>query len=167
MKKKIDPVKDTICGQIPDGFIICGWIIKTNANSKPYDVIGNWERKKELQIIGNNCFKFKIDLENENNLEGDIDIDWTLEIFCIHTDFLVLFNSNISNNNKHNEHYFLNCDCCLGKECYYNGYFKYKNWRKLDDSDLKKMQNKLRESEYFDDEEYYYKKRKKESFPKW
>ena len=37
----------------PDGFIICGWVIKTNSISKPYDVMGNWERKKELQIIGN------------------------------------------------------------------------------------------------------------------
>ena len=42
--------ESVICGEIPDGFVICGWLIKTNSNSKPYDVICNWERKKELSI---------------------------------------------------------------------------------------------------------------------
>ena len=41
--------KININGMVPDGFIICGWINKTNANSKPYDIILKWERKKNYQ----------------------------------------------------------------------------------------------------------------------
>lgn len=57
-------------------WILCGRVIKTNSNYKPNDAIGNWERKKELQIIGNDCFKFKVDLKNENNIDENIEIDF-------------------------------------------------------------------------------------------
>ena len=85
-----------ICGEIPDGFIICGWILKTNANSNYHDVVANWERKKTIGIIGNECFKFKVDLIiEEKNINDDIEIDWSLEIFCIHTDCLVEYKKKI------------------------------------------------------------------------
>jgi len=136
--------KDVICGQLPDGFIICGWIIKTNSNAKPYNVICNWERKKELQIVGNDCFKFNIELNLENNIDENIEIDWILEIFCIHSDFLALYDENIYCNNTNNiNHYFLNCDCDKinnYSECYYNGFFSNKNWKKVDKEELKKLE---------------------------
>ena len=135
-------IKDVLCGEIPDGFIICGWILKTNANSKSYDVLTNWERKKELQIIGSECFKFKIDLSAEENIKENIEIDWILEIFCIHTDFLVkmIKNKSSSNNNKH---YFINCDCnsCSNEGCYYNEFFSNNNFVKMDEEKLKKRQS--------------------------
>ena len=59
--------ESVICGEIPDGFKICGWLIKTNANSKNYDVVCNWERRKELSIIGNDSFKFKVNIIKEKN----------------------------------------------------------------------------------------------------
>ena len=40
-----------ICGEAPDGYIICGWELSTDANSKPYNIISSWSRKKELNII--------------------------------------------------------------------------------------------------------------------
>jgi len=49
-----------ICGEVPDGFIICGWDISTNVNSKPYNIVCSWKRKKELRIIGSRYFKFKM-----------------------------------------------------------------------------------------------------------
>ena len=134
--------KDVICGEIPDGFVICGWLIKTNSNSKPYDVICNWERKKELQIIGSECFKFKIDLSVEEDIRENIEIDWILEIFCIHTDFLVKMNKNKSSSNN-NKHYFINCDCnsCSNEGCYYNEFFSNNNFVKMDEEKLKKRQS--------------------------
>ena len=114
-------MKDVICGEIPDGFIICGWILKSNCNSKAYDVVGNWERNKEIQIIGEEYFKFKIDLTVDNDInEEEIEIDWILEIFCIHSDYLLKFSkkNSVKNNFKH---YFINCDCnCDGYCFYYN-----------------------------------------------
>ena len=140
-KKEKNVVKDVICGQIPDGFTICGWVIKTNSNSKPYDVICNWERKKDLQIIGNDCFKFKVDLNAENTIDEDIEIDWILEIYCIHTDFLVQYNSSIHKNYNDIEHYFLYCDCCTNNtECYYKEFYTKENWRKLDQEELKNLE---------------------------
>ena len=35
-----------ICGEIPGGLTICGWILKTNANANYHDVVAKWERKK-------------------------------------------------------------------------------------------------------------------------
>ena len=137
-KKRIN--NDVICGEIPDGFIICGWLIKTNSNSKPYDVICNWERKKELQIIGNDCFKFKVNVIDDNNIDEDIEIRWTVEIFCIHSDFLVpQKSSNINNSNMNIEHYFINCDCCNQSNCYYNGFYTKENWRKVDIENFNKI----------------------------
>ena len=81
--------ESVICGEIPDGFKICGWLIKTNANSKYYDVVCKWERRKELSIIGNDCFRFKVNLSQENNnYKKNINVKWTVDIFCIHEDFL-------------------------------------------------------------------------------
>ena len=98
-ESKNNKIGDVICGEIPDGFIICGWILKTNSNSKIYDIIASWERKK-LQIIGNKCFSFKINLNAENVIYEDIEIDWILDIFYIHTDFLVKNDKNNSTNIK-------------------------------------------------------------------
>ena len=139
-EKKI--VKDVICGEIPDGFIICGWILKSNSNSKSYDVISNWERKKEIQIIGDEYFKFKIDLTVENDINEDIEIDWILELFCIHTDFLVRFNKK-NNVKDFNKHYFINCDCNKheNEECYYNTIYKNENFIKMDSDGLQKRIN--------------------------
>ena len=145
-ENKNNKVKDVICGEIPDGFIICGWILKTNSNSKPYDVVANWERKKELQIIGNECFKFKIDLNAENTVDEGVEIDWILDIFCIHTDFLVKYDKikNKNNSNTNNvKHYFINCDCNSNnnEDCYYNDFYKNNNFKKMDEEELKKREN--------------------------
>ena len=142
-KKEKKIVKDVICGEIPDGFIICGWILKSNSNSKSYDVISNWERKKEIQIIGDEYFKFKIDLTVENDINEDIEIDWILELFCIHTDFLVRFNKE-NNVKDFNKHYFINCDCNKQEyeECYYNTFYKNENVIKMDSDGLKETINK-------------------------
>ena len=140
-KEKNSIIKDVICGQVPDGFIICGWIIKTNSNSKPYDVICNWERKKELKIIGNDCFKFKVDLKSENEIDENIEIDWILEIYCIHSDFLVEYNSNIHRNFK-DIHYFINCDCC-NSDCYYKGFYTNENWRRMDQEQIIKIEKEV------------------------
>ena len=112
-------ISDVISGEIPDGFIICGWILKTNANSNYYDIVANWKRKKTVNIIGNECFKFNVDFFLEEEAYENIDIDWYLEIFCIHSNYLVrsicVFTSN---------HYFQNCDCCQKgiETCRYNTY---------------------------------------------
>lgn len=141
-KEEKKTVKDVICGEIPDGFTICGWILKSNSNSKSYDVISTWERKKEIQIIGDEYFKFKIDLTVENDIKEDIEIDWILELFCIHTDFLVRFNKrNYAKN--FNRHYFINCDCNKqeNEECYYNTFYKNDNFIKMDLDGLTKRIN--------------------------
>ena len=51
-----------IYGEVPKGSIICGWDISTDVNSKPYDIICTWKRKKGLKIIGSRFFKFKLDI---------------------------------------------------------------------------------------------------------
>ena len=87
-KKETINKKAVICGEVPEGFIICGWTISTNANSKPYDIICSWERSKELGILGTRYFKFKVDITGENDFnENIIEIEWTLEIFCICSNF--------------------------------------------------------------------------------
>ena len=134
-------VKDVICGEIPDGFVICGWILKSNANSNYQDVVANWERKKTISIIGNECFKFKVDLNIDEDINEDVDIDWSLEIFCIHTDFLVEYNKNKSSK-KYKNHYFINCDCNKSDdECYYNDFYKNKNFIKINEDELKKTED--------------------------
>ena len=72
--------------------------------------MGNWERKKEIHIIGEEYFKFKVDLIVDNDLDEEVEIDWILEIFCIHSDYLLKrIKTDISKNM--NQHYFINCDC--------------------------------------------------------
>ena len=129
-----------INGMIPDGFIIVGYIIKTNANSKANDIICKWERKKELSIIGSNCYKFIFEIEKAI---GDYnEIDCTCEIFCIHKSFLIAYDTNSFNDYKNDEHYFLNCDCCQTYDCYYNKfYLNNKNWRQLDLEEYKRLVN--------------------------
>ena len=103
---------DIIYGEIPDGFIICGWLIKTNANSTPYDVICSWEREKELNIIGGTCFKFEIKMiEEENNNDDYMEVEWILQLFCINCDYLIPYSSYYNYYNQIEGHYFLNCDC--------------------------------------------------------
>ena len=111
--------ESVISGEIPDGFKICGWLIKTNANSKYYDVVCNWERRKELPIIGNDCFRFKVNLSQENNnYNKNINAKWIVDIFCIHEDFLVSNFSKTYSFPKSNRHFFVNCDCDF-KQCNY------------------------------------------------
>ena len=83
--------------------------------------MGNWERKKEIQIIGEEFFKFKVDLSVDNDLEvEEVEIDWILEIFCIHSDYLLKCGKKDIIKNM-NQHYFINCDCCKkeNESCYY------------------------------------------------
>ena len=133
--------ESVICGEIPDGFKICGWLIKTNANSKYYDVVCKWERRKELSIIGNDCFRFKVNLSQENNnYKKNIKVKWTVDIFCIHEDFLV---SNFTKNYfspKNNRHFFVNCDCefnqCNYKNLLYDDEDEYDDDSDLEDYDI-------------------------------
>ena len=98
---------DVICGEIPEGFIICGWSLKTNANSNYYDLIAKWERKKTVGIIGNQYFRFVVGFKlDEEEVYEDVDINWYLEIFCIPTNYLVR-NSWFPKSN----HFFINCSC--------------------------------------------------------
>ena len=136
-------INDIICGKLPDGLTICGWILKTDCNSLPDDVICNWEKKKELSIIGNNCFKFRINMNIENSINQKIEVEWALEIFCIHTDFLVPYHKIFKYKNlKYGQHFFLNCDCCLNekKECYYNEFITDEKWEKLNKENLQKSE---------------------------
>ena len=134
MKQKIE---DFISGEIPDGFIICGWVLKTNANSKVPDVVANWKRKKTVGIIGNEFFKFKIDLNVAENFYGEIEVEWSLDIFCIHTNFLISENW-LFCSKKYN-HYFLNCDCSRenNSDCYYYTFYQNKNYIKKEKADFK------------------------------
>lgn len=82
LKKERITKKDVICGEVPEDSIICGWIISTNANSKPYDLICSWERNKELAILGTRYFKFKVDATGDKDyFDNNIEIEWTVEIF--------------------------------------------------------------------------------------
>ena len=141
-KKKMNTkINDAICGEIPDGFIICGWILKTNANSNYHDVVANWERKKTVGIIGNECFKFKVDLNvEEKDINEDIDIDWSLEIFCIHNNFLLEYDKN--NYRRYQNHFFINCDCNSKSDdtCYYNQFFE--NNKETEKVNLTKQETK-------------------------
>ena len=93
-----------------------------------------------MQIIGNDCFKFKVNVIDDNNIDEDIEIRWTVEIFCIHSHFLVpQKSSNINNSNMNIEHYFINCDCCNQSNCYYNGFYTKENWRKVDIENFNKI----------------------------
>ena len=122
--------EDIICGEIPDGFIIVGWKLKTNSFSKPYDVDCKWEKQKDFNIIGSDCFKFKVSISEKNNeFNDDIEIEWKLEIFCIHYNFLIPSeNKNLYNNanKRKSKHYFINCDCFQifndnnNGECFFN-----------------------------------------------
>ena len=122
--------EDMINGEIPDGFMICGWLIQINNNLKFNDINCIWRKKKELRIIGNNCYKFKlnINIEENNKLDDTLEIDWIVKIFCINCDYLIQYNSDCNLNNENEEHFFLNCDCYnrIGQLendksiCYYN-----------------------------------------------
>ena len=134
-----------ICGEIPDGFIICGWKISTNCNSKPYDIVCSWEKQKDLNIIGSNCYKFKLNYTNNSNSNNNIEIKWILEIFCFHSDFLI---SDYSLTFSDSYHYFSNCDCelligCIKdqNDCYYNKFFEDESWKKIDKKSLASIQN--------------------------
>lgn len=84
LKRENITKKDIICGEVPEDSIICGWIISTNANSKPYDLVCTWSRNKNLGILGTRYFKFKVDAEGEKDFfENNIEIEWTVEIFYI------------------------------------------------------------------------------------
>jgi len=157
IKYKIDKkelkIKDVLCGKLPDGFIICGWILKTDSNSLPYEILSNWERKKDLNIIGNNCFKFTLHNDFEENINEDVEVEWILDIFCIHKDFLVPHNKKqIYQNmlNRNVEHFFLNCDCPqLNNECIYNLFNKNKNYihKDIDEIGFNKYSNTINSRE--------------------
>ena len=105
-EKQIDIIDNNedlyICGQIPDGCLICGWNLSTDANSKPYNIICSWKRKKELKIIGSRFFKFKVevDISEIKNFKKDIEIEYCLDIFYINTDFLFTI---LNDKNKNND----------------------------------------------------------------
>ena len=84
LKRENITKKDVICGEVPEDSVICGWIISTNANSKPYDLVCTWGRNKNLGILGTRYFKFKVDATGEKDFfENNIEIEWTVEIFYI------------------------------------------------------------------------------------
>jgi len=97
-----------LCGKIPNGYIICGWEISTDANSIPYNVVCSWKRKKEIKIIGSRCFKFKLDinLSEIKDYNNDFEIEWLLDIFYINSNYLMpqnfcqMNNQNFSLNNE-------------------------------------------------------------------
>ena len=134
-ENKTKNIKDVICGEIPEGFIICGWLLKTNANSNYYKVVANWKRKKEVGIIGNEYFKFKVDLTVGEDIDEDVEIEWSLDVFCIHNDFLISTN-HFFIFSKYN-HYFINCDCGNKDDCYYNYFYNNKYFIKKDKEDFK------------------------------
>ena len=119
-------------------------MIKTNANSKNYDVVCNWERRKELSIIGNDCFKFKVNIIYENNnYKKNVSAKWTVDIFCVHEDYLISNNSDSSKyedenynddrEKKYRKHFFENCDCHYGYDkCKYKlNNEEYEEWMLL------------------------------------
>lgn len=138
--------KYIICGEILKNFLICGWRINTNTNSKEFDVICNWERKKEIPIIGNRNFKFNIIIpENQQFIDGEI--QWNVDIFCIHSNRLNVAESEyIYFQTK--GHYFLNCDCyktvrnIYNSKCIYNKDYneisEEEYWNKVSVEELKK-----------------------------
>lgn len=113
LKNKIEIIYDCdelyIYGHIPDGCTICGWELTTDVNSIPYDVICTWKRKKQLKIIGSRFFKFKLDinLSEIKNFKKIFEIQWTLDIFYINSDFLFKIYNNpmdkINNNDQNKE----------------------------------------------------------------
>ena len=123
--------EDIICGEVPDGFIIVGWKIKTNSFSKPFNINCKWQKEKEFNIIGSDCFKFNVSMIEKNNESNEeMEVDWKVEIFCIHYNFLVEYKKFSSfYEKKKNDliHYFINCDCykfcnnnIMTEECFYN-----------------------------------------------
>ena len=109
LKKETISKEDVICGEIPEGYIICGWIISTNANSKPNNLICSWERSKELGILGSRYFKFKVSASSEKEIdENGVEINWTVQVFCLNSDYnngkIKFFEdeSNYKNNNLSN-----------------------------------------------------------------
>lgn len=156
--------KVVINGNIPDGFIICGWRIKTNVHSQIEDVSCKWRREKEFSIIGSNSYKFIFEIES---FQGSyIKINCNCEIFCIHQDFLIPLDSNKFNDNP-NSHYFLNCDCCQSgyDKCYYLNFDENNNnWRKLDFEGYKRLQAKAEEKRKKKEEELLEKSDSKKGF---
>lgn len=132
-KEKNIKKEDIICGEVPDGYIIVGWKLKTNSYSKPYYVDCKWEKQKDFNIIGSDCFKFRVSIseisEKNKELNEDKEIEWKLEIFCIYYNLLIPFNNLKFNgyfNRTKKKHYFTNCDCFKlfnddnNGECFYN-----------------------------------------------
>ena len=113
LKNKTEIIYDCdelyIYGHIPDGCTICGWNLTTDVNSIPYNVTCTWKRKKELKIIGSRFFKFKLDinLSEIKNFKKIFEIQWTLDIFYINSDFLFKIYNNpmdkINNNDQNKE----------------------------------------------------------------
>ena len=89
-------------------------------------------KKKGINIIGGTCFKFEIKMiEEENNNDDYMEVEWTLQLFCINCDYLIPYSSYYNYYNQIEGHYFLNCDCYKRKDdkkenkqkniiCYYN-----------------------------------------------
>jgi hypothetical protein len=49
--------------------------------------------------------------DENNEFDENFEIEWSVEIFCIHSDFLIPYSSINKNNSEVDEHYFSNCDC--------------------------------------------------------
>ena len=125
--------EDIICGEVPDGYIIVGWRLKTNSYSKPYNIDCKWEKQKDFNIIGSDCFKFNVSIseisEKNKQFNETMEIEWKLDIFCIYYKLLIPFDNNklyCNNKKRKNNHYFINCDCFKrfdddnNGECFYN-----------------------------------------------
>ena len=88
-------------------------------------------------------------MEKNNNINEEMEMEWVLEIYCIHSNYLIQYSNN-DENNTNIEHYFTNCDCTHIKnnnneECYYNLFYKEENLRKLNKEELKmKEMDKLK-----------------------
>ena len=78
-----------------------------------------------------------------------------MDLFCIHTDFLVPYRKNIKNIKykrlKYVQHFFLNCDCCLNdkNECYYNEFITDEKWKKLYKENLQNSEEGKEEDKTF------------------
>ena len=87
-----------------DGLFQLSPTISTNANSKPNNLICSWERSRELGILGTRYFKFKVDTTGEKEFnENSVDIEWTVEIFYICSNFVSKCENNFTSGYENQE----------------------------------------------------------------
>ena len=81
-----------------------------------------------------------LSIEDED-INEDINVDWSLEVFCIHNNYLVEYSKK---NDYKKSHYFVNCDCGREdkEECYYNNFYKNKTTFTINRAITKKHKKK-------------------------